>query len=87
LKRRFCFNEVEDLAKRYIEGSIGKKWREYRLKLFDDNFNHTLSKNEIVNNRPENVPLDHWVKFVEYRLKPETMVYFIFHYILIFFFT
>lgn len=26
-ERRFCFNEVEDLAKRYIEGSIGKKWR------------------------------------------------------------
>ncbi|XP_058787441.1 uncharacterized protein LOC131661819 isoform X2 [Vicia villosa] len=70
---RFCFKVHEDLAKRYIEGSIGKKWKEYRGNLWKAKNNPLLSKSEIIKNRPGDVPLDHWALFVEYRSKPETM--------------
>ncbi|RYR29987.1 hypothetical protein Ahy_B01g054720 [Arachis hypogaea] len=31
-----------------------------------------LSKTDIINNAPEDIALDQWALFVEYRLKPET---------------
>ncbi|CAL5201001.1 unnamed protein product [Lathyrus oleraceus] len=70
---RFCFKVHEDLAKRYIEASIGKKWREYRIKLWKAYYHPTLSKSEIINKKPKEIPPNHWELFVEYRLKPETM--------------
>ncbi|XP_058758963.1 uncharacterized protein LOC131632196 isoform X1 [Vicia villosa] len=70
---RFCFKVHEDLAKRYIEASIGKKWREYRIKLWKASYRPTLSKREIINKKPKEIPPNHWALFVEYRLKPETM--------------
>ncbi|XP_050915703.1 uncharacterized protein LOC127130781 [Lathyrus oleraceus] len=68
---RFCFKVHEDLAKRYIEASIGKKWKEYRINLWKDNYNPLLSKSEIITNKPVDVPLDHLALFVEYCSKPE----------------
>ncbi|XP_073222463.1 uncharacterized protein [Cicer arietinum] len=69
---RFCFKVNEDLAKRYIEASIDKKWRDYRIKLWDEFDDPTLSKNEIINNKSKEVPLDHLALFVKYRSKPQT---------------
>lgn len=77
-KPRFCFKVHEDLAKRYIEASIGKKWKEYRGNIWKANYNPLLSKSEIIKNKPDDVPLDQWALFVEYRSKPETMVQFSF---------
>ncbi|KAJ1427612.1 putative transposase, Ptta/En/Spm, plant [Sesbania bispinosa] len=68
---QFCFKVNEDMAKRHLQQSIGKKWREYRIKLyaFDD---PTMSKNEIIKNVPQDISMDQWALFVEYRSKTTT---------------
>lgn len=63
-----------DLAKRSVERSIGKKWKENRLKLWNAFYDPTLSKEDIIQNVPEGVSMDQWASFVTYRLKPKTMV-------------
>ncbi|XP_025622948.1 uncharacterized protein [Arachis hypogaea] len=57
---------------RFLLQSLGKKWREHRIKLWNDFDDPRLSKNEIINNAPEDIAPDQWALFVEYRLKPET---------------
>ncbi|XP_057444289.1 uncharacterized protein LOC130736473 [Lotus japonicus] len=69
---RFYFKVHEDYVKRYLMQSINRKWREHRIKLWDEFNDPALSKTEIINNVPEGVSLDHWALFVEYRFKPET---------------
>ncbi|PIN12232.1 hypothetical protein CDL12_15160 [Handroanthus impetiginosus] len=69
---RFCFETSEEIAKRYVMQSIGKKWAGSRLKLWDDIYDPTKSRGEIINNVPEGNTRDQWVAFVDYRLKPET---------------
>ncbi|KAL4349653.1 hypothetical protein AHAS_Ahas10G0063500 [Arachis hypogaea] len=65
-------DELERLAKRFLLQSLGKKWREHRIKLWNEFYDPRLSKTEIINNTPEDIALDQWTLFVEYRLKPET---------------
>ncbi|XP_072056663.1 uncharacterized protein [Arachis hypogaea] len=72
LKARFCFKVSDSLAKRFLLQSLGKKWREHRIKLWNEFYDPRLSKTEIINNTPEDIALDQWALFVEYRLKPET---------------
>ncbi|KAL4287237.1 hypothetical protein AHAS_Ahas19G0166100 [Arachis hypogaea] len=69
---RFCFKVSDNLAKRFLLQSLGKKWREHRIKLWNDFYDPRLSKTEIINNAPEDIALDQWALFVEYCLKPET---------------
>ncbi|RYR74038.1 hypothetical protein Ahy_A02g008632 [Arachis hypogaea] len=65
-------NFALNLAKRFLLQSLGKKWRENRIKLWNEFYDPRLSKTEIINNTPEDIALDQWALFVEYRLKPET---------------
>ncbi|XP_057760440.1 uncharacterized protein LOC130980816 [Arachis stenosperma] len=69
---RFCFKVCDSLAKRFLLQSLGKKWREHRIKLWNEFYDPRLSKTEIINNTPEDIALDQWALFLEYRLKPET---------------
>nr|XP_029143997.1 uncharacterized protein LOC112701408 [Arachis hypogaea] len=69
---RFCFKVSDNLAKRFLLQSLGKKWREHRIQLWNDFYDPRLSKTEIINNAPEDIAPDQWALFVEYRLKPET---------------
>ncbi|XP_072080315.1 uncharacterized protein [Arachis hypogaea] len=69
---RFYFKVSDNLAKRFMLQSLGKKWREHRIKLWNDFYDPRLSKTEIINNAPEDIAPDQWALFVEYRLKPET---------------
>ncbi|XP_029152434.1 uncharacterized protein [Arachis hypogaea] len=69
---RFCFKVCDSLAKRFLLQSLGKKWREHRIKLWNEFYDPRLSKTEIINNTPEDIALDQWALFVEYHLKPET---------------
>lgn len=64
----------EDLAKRFVQQSIGKKWKEHRLKLWNEFYDPTLSKADIISNVPEVVTMDQWATYVKYRLDPKTMV-------------
>ncbi|XP_052118587.1 uncharacterized protein LOC107489092 [Arachis duranensis] len=69
---RFCFKVCDSLAKRFLLQSLGKKWRKHRILLWNDFYDPRLSKTETINNTPEDIALDQWALFVEYRLKPET---------------
>ncbi|XP_072071872.1 uncharacterized protein [Arachis hypogaea] len=69
---RFCFKVCDSLAKRFLLQSLGKKWREHTIKLWNEFYDPRLSKTEIINNTPEDIALDQWALFVEYHLKPET---------------
>ncbi|RYQ92377.1 hypothetical protein Ahy_B09g098591 isoform C [Arachis hypogaea] len=72
MKARFCFKVSDNLAKRFLLQSLGKKWREHRIKLWNDFYDPRLSKTEIINNAPEDIAPDQWALFVEYCLKPKT---------------
>ncbi|KAL4294431.1 hypothetical protein AHAS_Ahas18G0227400 [Arachis hypogaea] len=69
---RFCFKVSDNLAKRFLLQSLGEKWREHRIKLWNYFYDPRLSKTEIINNAPEDIAPDQWALFVEYHLKPET---------------
>ncbi|XP_052117639.1 uncharacterized protein LOC110281702 [Arachis duranensis] len=71
-KARFYFKVSDNLAKRFLLQSLGRKWREHRIKLWNDFYDPRLSKTEITNNTPEDIAPDQLALFVEYRLKPET---------------
>ncbi|QCE02753.1 hypothetical protein DEO72_LG8g768 [Vigna unguiculata] len=78
LKTRFCFKINEDLEKRDVMFKIGKLWREYRCKLWNEFYDPLMSRNELIKNCPENVSMDQWVVFVDYRLKPSTVWCYVF---------
>ncbi|KAL4287278.1 hypothetical protein AHAS_Ahas19G0170200 [Arachis hypogaea] len=58
---RFCFKVSDNLAKRFLLQSLGKKWREHRIKLWNDFYDPRLSKTEIINNAPEDIAPDQWL--------------------------
>ncbi|RYR29871.1 hypothetical protein Ahy_B01g054462 [Arachis hypogaea] len=69
---RFCFKVSDNLAKLFLLQSLGKEWREHRIKFWNDFYDPRLSKTEIINNAPKDIAPDQWALFVEYCLKPET---------------
>lgn len=74
LKTRFCFKVNEDMAKRSVEFSISKKWREFRIKLWNKFYDPLRSKDELIKNVPNGLSMEQWALFVDYRLKPSTMM-------------
>ena len=75
MKPRFCFKVEDDIINRYINQSIGKKWRDFRLKLWNEFYDPTLSIDDIINNVPKGFSIDQWATFVDYRLRPDTQVF------------
>jgi len=53
---------------------IGKLWREYRCKLWNEFYDPLMSRNKLIKNCPENVSMDQWVVSIDYGLKPSIMV-------------
>ncbi|XP_068475821.1 uncharacterized protein [Phaseolus vulgaris] len=60
----------EDLAKRDVMFKIGKLWREYRCKLWNEFYDPVLSRNDLIKNVPDGLNMEQWAIFVDYRLKP-----------------
>uniref|UniRef100_A0A1U7XQQ8 Uncharacterized protein LOC104236904 n=2 Tax=Nicotiana sylvestris TaxID=4096 RepID=A0A1U7XQQ8_NICSY len=52
LKPRFDFRLSESIAYRYCNDSLSKKWATHRQKLWNEYFDPTKSKNEIISNVP-----------------------------------
>ncbi|XP_068498196.1 uncharacterized protein [Phaseolus vulgaris] len=63
----------EDLAKRDVMFKIGKLWREYRCKLWNEFYDPLLSRNDLIKNIPDGLSMEQWAIFVDYRLKPSTV--------------
>ncbi|XP_068464843.1 uncharacterized protein [Phaseolus vulgaris] len=73
LKSRFCFKVNEDLAKRDVMFKIGKLWREYRCKLWNEFYDPLMSRSDLIKNVPTGLNMEQWVVFVDYRLRPSTV--------------
>ncbi|KAK2381530.1 hypothetical protein QL285_069121 [Trifolium repens] len=73
LKPRFCFKTTEALAKRYCKMSIGKKWAASRQRVWDNFYDKSKTRDEIISNFPKGIDPIQWAHFVNYRLKPETV--------------
>ncbi|XP_020211100.1 uncharacterized protein LOC109795945 [Cajanus cajan] len=52
---------------------VGKLWREYRCKLWNEFYDPLLSRNDLIKNVPKGLSMDQWALFVDYRLKTSTM--------------
>ncbi|KAL2324122.1 hypothetical protein Fmac_023180 [Flemingia macrophylla] len=67
----FVVNDVEH--KQYILGSLGKKWKDKRCRLFDKFHNWEQSVEENIANHPPHIPQDHWAMFVRYSRSAKAM--------------
>jgi hypothetical protein len=73
-KPRFQFRTTESLAKRYCKLSIAKKWAAHRQNLWTRFYDPSKTRDQIISNIPLGVDPIQWAQFVDYRLKPETLV-------------
>ena len=62
------------MAKRDVMFKIAKQWKENRIKLWNEFYDPLLSRNDLIKNVSEGLSMDQWASFVDYRLKPSTMV-------------
>lgn len=74
LKPRFQFMTTEDLAKRYCNLNISKKWAAHRQTMWKEIYNRSKTRAELISSVPDGVDRIQWAHFVNYRLKPETQV-------------
>ncbi|XP_070028365.1 uncharacterized protein [Nicotiana sylvestris] len=68
---RFFFRIDQQKAKAWLNSSINEPWREYRLKLWKEAQDPLLSKQDIIKNVPDGIPMDQWALYVTYRMKEE----------------
>ncbi|MED6205439.1 hypothetical protein PIB30_017664 [Stylosanthes scabra] len=57
---RFCFKESDLFAKHFLLQSLSKKWREHRLKLWNEFYDPRFSKTQLIKNVPANIEADQW---------------------------
>ncbi|KAL2337347.1 hypothetical protein Fmac_011793 [Flemingia macrophylla] len=60
-------------AQRYCKLTLGRKWAAHRQNLWNEFYDPTKTKNEIISNVPTGIDRTQWAHFVTYRLKPETL--------------
>nr|XP_025679435.1 uncharacterized protein LOC112779404 [Arachis hypogaea] len=71
----FHFDEdSEGLIKKNILKSLGKSWKETRLRLYDHFYEPTFTTEQNLENRPPEIDREHWRWYLDYRAKPETKV-------------
>jgi hypothetical protein len=56
--------------------SIGKKWAASRQRVWDNFYDKSKTRDEIISNFLKGIDPIQWAHFVNYRLKPETVVCF-----------
>ncbi|NP_001312870.1 uncharacterized LOC107815048 [Nicotiana tabacum] len=71
IKPKFQVND--EMNKKYILGNIGRKWRDKRIKLFDENYDPSLGKDANIDLPPAGISKDQWALFLNYRLNEKTM--------------
>ncbi|XP_068502538.1 uncharacterized protein [Phaseolus vulgaris] len=52
---------------------IGKLWREYRCKLWNEFYDPLMSRSDLIKNVPAGLNMEQWAVFVDYRLRPSTV--------------
>ncbi|OIT31713.1 PREDICTED: uncharacterized protein LOC109208323 isoform X2 [Nicotiana attenuata] len=69
---RFFFRSDQQKVKGWINNSLNKKWKEFRLKLWHEAEDPLLSKEDIIKNAPEGIPMDQGALYVNYLFKEKT---------------
>nr|XP_016460465.1 PREDICTED: uncharacterized protein LOC107783952 isoform X3 [Nicotiana tabacum] len=69
---RFFFRIDQQKAKAWLNSSLNKNWKEYMLKLWKEAEDLLISKEDIIKNAPNGIPMDQRALYVTYRLKEET---------------
>ncbi|RYR21509.1 hypothetical protein Ahy_B03g066818 [Arachis hypogaea] len=69
------FFKVDDgQQKKYILQNLGRKWKDDRCKLFNDNYKWNLTREQNIAALPKGfgVSLEQWATFIDYRLRSKT---------------
>ncbi|RYR08415.1 hypothetical protein Ahy_B05g076090 [Arachis hypogaea] len=75
IKQIFHFDEDnERTIKKYILKSMGKSWKEARLRLYNTFYETTFSTEENIEQRLPEIDREHWRWFLNYRAKAKTKV-------------
>nr|XP_016514638.1 PREDICTED: uncharacterized protein LOC107831390 [Nicotiana tabacum] len=69
---RFFFTSDQQKVKSWINNLLNKKWKEFMLKLWHEAEDPLLSKEDIIRNAPEGIPMYQWALYVNYHSKEET---------------
>ncbi|XP_020990253.2 uncharacterized protein LOC110277473 [Arachis duranensis] len=73
VKQIFHFDEdSEGIIKKNMLKSMGKAWKETRLRLYDHFYEPTFTTDQNLENRPPRIDREHWRWFLDYRAEPET---------------
>ncbi|PIN00510.1 hypothetical protein CDL12_26986 [Handroanthus impetiginosus] len=70
IKKKFVVNDGPN--KKYIIGSLGKKWKDSRVDLYNTYYDPTTDWDTNVHNHPDGISRDHWADFLTYRLLQST---------------
>ncbi|PIN22607.1 hypothetical protein CDL12_04688 [Handroanthus impetiginosus] len=66
------FDVSDESQKKYIMGSLGKKWRDNRSRLFTELYDPALSWEANLQKRPTYIPVEQWAAFLQYRMEEKT---------------
>ncbi|PIN25556.1 hypothetical protein CDL12_01700 [Handroanthus impetiginosus] len=66
------FDVSDESQKKYIMGSLGKKWRDNRSRLFTELYDPALSWEDNLQKRPTYIPVEQWDAFLQYRMEEKT---------------
>ncbi|XP_072069466.1 uncharacterized protein [Arachis hypogaea] len=73
VKQIFHFDEdSEGIIKKNILKSMGKSWKETRLRLYDRFYEPTFTIEQNLENCPPEIDREHWRWFLDYRAEPKT---------------
>ena len=56
---------------------IGRKWKDHRLKLWNEHYDITQTRDVNIRNPPMGISEDDWAMYIDYRLNPKTKVGFL----------
>ncbi|XP_020960002.1 uncharacterized protein LOC107648177 isoform X2 [Arachis ipaensis] len=73
VKQNFHFDEdSEGTIKKNILKSMGKSWKETRLRLYDHFYEPTFTTEQNIEHRLPGIDREHWRLFLDYRAEAET---------------
>lgn len=74
-KSKLWWDPVHDGAARaYVMKDLGKKWKEHRLRLYNEHYDVTKTRDENIWFPPKGIAATQWASFIGYRLEEKTKV-------------
>ncbi|PIN17928.1 hypothetical protein CDL12_09408 [Handroanthus impetiginosus] len=70
--KEHVWRNIIQSQKKYIRGSLGKKWRDNRSRLFTKLYDPMLSWEANLQKRPTYIPVEQWAAFLQYRMEEKT---------------